>query len=58
MRTLVLTDVVSGWTERVALPVREPTLLVEGVSCVRRKVPFPLLGQDTDNEAHFSAKRY
>jgi len=44
VHTLVLTDVVSGWTECVALPVREQTLVVEGVSGVRRKLPFPLLG--------------
>jgi hypothetical protein len=32
VHTLVLTDVVSGWTECIALPVREQTLIVEGSS--------------------------
>jgi hypothetical protein len=53
VHTLVLTDVVSGWTECVALPVREQTLVVEGVRGVRRKLPFPLLGLDTDNDSAF-----
>lgn len=53
VHTLVLTDVVSGWTECVALPVREQTLIVEGVSGMRRKLPFPLLGLDTDNDSAF-----
>jgi hypothetical protein len=53
VHTLVLTDVVSGWTECVALPVREQTLVVEGVRGVRRNLPFPLLGLDTDNDSAF-----
>jgi len=53
VHTLVLTDVASGWTECVALPVREQTLVVEGVRGIRRKLPFPLLGLDTDNDSAF-----
>jgi hypothetical protein len=53
VHTLVLTDVASGWTECVALPVREQTLVVEGVIGIRRKLPFPLLGLDTDNDSAF-----
>ena len=53
VHTLLLTDVASGWTECVALPVREQTLVVEGVSGVRRKLPFPVLGLDTDNDSAF-----
>ena len=41
------------WTECVALPVREQTLVVEAVSGISRKLPFPLLGVDTDNDSAF-----
>jgi hypothetical protein len=53
VHTLVLTDVASGWTECVALPVREQTLVVEAITGLRRKLPFPLLGLDTDNDGAF-----
>src|SRR5215472_14789626 len=59
VHTLVLTDVASGWTECVALPVREQTLIVEGVSGMRRKLPFPLLGLETPiMTAHFLTTPY
>jgi hypothetical protein len=53
VHTLVLTDVVSGWTECVALPVREQALIVEAITGLRPKLPFPLLGLDTDNDSAF-----
>jgi hypothetical protein len=53
VHTLVLTDVASGWTECVALPVREQTLIVEAVTGLRPRLPFPLLGLDTDNDSAF-----
>ena len=53
MHTLVLTDVTSGWTECMALPVREQTLIVEAINGLRSRLPFPLLGLDTDNDTAF-----
>lgn len=53
VHSLVLTDVASGWTECVALPVREQALIVEAISGLRPKLPFPLLGLDTDNDSAF-----
>lgn len=53
VHTLVLTDVASGWTECLALPVREQSLVVEAVNAVRGRLPFPLLGLDTDNDSAF-----
>ena len=53
VHTLVLTDIVSGWTECIALPVREQALIVEAISGLRPKLPFPLLGLDTDNDSAF-----
>jgi Integrase core domain len=53
VHTLVLTDVASGWTECVALPVREQSLIVEAITAVGARLPFPLLGLDTDNDSVF-----
>jgi hypothetical protein len=51
--TLVLTDVCSGWTECVAMPVRNQSLIVEALSIVDEVLPFKLLGIDTDNDSAF-----
>jgi hypothetical protein len=53
VHTLVLTDIVSGWTECVALPVREQALIVEAINGLRGKLPFPLIGLDSDNDSAF-----
>lgn len=53
VHTLVLTDVASGWTECMALPVREQSLIVEAITAVQTCLPFPLLGLDTDNDSAF-----
>ena len=53
VHSLVLTDVASGWTECVALPVREQTLIVEAITGLRPRLPFALLGLDTDNDSAF-----
>ena len=51
--TLVLTDVASGWTECVALLVREGSLVVDGIERMRAAMPFSLRGIDTDNGSEF-----
>jgi hypothetical protein len=53
LHTLVLTDVASGWTECVALWRREQTVVVEALQAIRRRLPIPLLGLDTDNGSEF-----
>jgi hypothetical protein len=53
VHTLVLTDIASGWTECVPLIVREQSLVVEAISAVQGRLPFPLLGLDTDNDGAF-----
>ncbi|MDQ3257577.1 MAG: transposase [Acidobacteriota bacterium] len=53
VHTLVLTDVASGWTECVALPMREQALIVEAITAVQARLPFPLFGLDTDNDSAF-----
>jgi len=51
--TLVLTDVSSGWTECVAMPVRDQSVIVEALTVVDAVLPFELLGIDTDNDSAF-----
>jgi hypothetical protein len=51
--TLTLTDIATGWTECAPLLVREQTLLVAVLAEVRKAMPFPLLGFDTDNDSVF-----
>src|SRR5216683_1677756 len=53
LHSLVLTDIASGWTEAIAMVVREQTLVTESVSEVRRKLPFPVRGLDVDNDSAF-----
>jgi hypothetical protein len=43
----------TGWTECAPLPVREQHLLTEVLSEVRKRMPFALLGFDTDNDSVF-----
>ncbi len=53
VQTLTLTDIATGWTECAPLLVREQKLLTEVLSEVRRRMPFALLGFDTDNDSVF-----
>lgn len=53
VHSLVLTDVASGWTECVALPAREQTLVIEGFAQVRAELPFPIHGVNSDNDSAF-----
>jgi hypothetical protein len=53
VHSLVLTDIASGWTECVAMPVRDQTLIVEALSKVAGELPFAMLGVDTDNDSAF-----
>ncbi|MBB5696642.1 hypothetical protein FHS87_004716 [Roseomonas pecuniae] len=53
VQTLVLTDIATGWTECAPLLVREQVLVTEVLNEVRKVLPFPLLGFDTDNDSVF-----
>lgn len=44
VHSLVLTDIASGWTECVAMPVRNQSLVVEGLIKAASDLPFPMLG--------------
>ena len=56
VQTLVLTDIATGWTECAPLLVREQGLLTEVLTEIRKLLPFPLLGFDTDNDSVFMNK--
>lgn len=53
VHSLVLTDIASGWTDAIAMVVREQTLVTESVSEIRRKLPFTVRGLDVDNDSAF-----
>jgi hypothetical protein len=53
VHTLTLTDVASGWTECVALVVRDGALVAAALDELRKSMPFPLRGFDTDNGGEF-----
>ena len=53
VQTLTLTDIATGWTECAPLLFREQKLLTEVLSAVRKRMPFALLGFDTDNDSVF-----
>ena len=53
VHSLVLTDIASGWTECVAMPVRNQSLVVEGMTKAAFDLPFPMLGVDTDHDSAF-----
>jgi len=51
--TLVLTDIASGWTECIALLVRDAGLVVDALEHVYSLLPFRIRGVDTDNGGEF-----
>lgn len=53
VQTLTLTDIATGWTECAPVLVREQTLLAAVLGELRKVMPFPLLGFDTDNDSVF-----
>jgi hypothetical protein len=53
VHTLVLTDIASGWTECVAMPLRNQSLVVQAMCAAEAQLPFAMLGVDTDNDSAF-----
>ena len=56
VHTLTLTDIATGWTECVALRVREQMLICEAFDKVAVELPFPMLGIDSDNDSAFMSQ--
>jgi hypothetical protein len=53
LHTLTLTDVATGWTELVGLKGKGQIETVAGIGMAERRLPFKLLGLDTDNGSEF-----
>ena len=52
-QTLDLTDVQTGWTELAAVPNKAQVWVFEAIQQLRQRLPFPLLGLDSDNGSEF-----
>ena len=55
-QTLDLTDVCTGWTETEAVPNKAQVWVFEAIQTIRARLPFPLLGLDSDNGSEFVNK--
>jgi len=53
LNTLTMTDVWTGWTECLALPNKTQIAVSQAIQAVRPRLPFPLLGLDSDNGSEF-----
>jgi hypothetical protein len=53
VHSLVLTDIATGWTECLALLVREQNLIAQGFARAQTLLPFRMLGLDADNDSAF-----
>lgn len=53
IQTLNLTDVASGWTEPQAVKNKAQCHVFDGLQQIRARLPFPLLGIDSDNGGEF-----
>lgn len=51
--TLNATDVCTGWTEMYAVPTKAQKHVFAALGHIRLRLPFPLLGLDSDNGAEF-----
>ena len=51
--TLTLTDVATGWTQCRAVRNRAQKWTFEALKHLRKRLPFPLLGVDSDNGSEF-----
>lgn len=53
LNTLVLTDIVSGWTEFLPLLCKSSANVISGMNITMSLLPFQMLGVDTDNGSEF-----
>jgi hypothetical protein len=53
LNTLTATDIATGWTECLGLPNKTQFAVLEAIAELRRRLPFPLLGIDSDNGTEF-----
>jgi len=53
LNTLTCTDLSTGWTDVTALPHRSQEAVSKAIHLMRQRLPFPLLGIDSDNGSEF-----
>jgi hypothetical protein len=53
LNTLTCTDICTGWMALSALPQRSQQAVCEAIQQLRQRLPFPLLGIDSDNGSEF-----
>lgn len=53
LNTLTCTDICTGWTDVTALLHRSQQVVSEAIHRMRQRLPFPLLGIDSDNGSEF-----
>lgn len=53
VRSLTVTDVFTGWTENMALRNGAHRWVIEAMTTIETRLPFPLVGLDTDNGGEF-----
>jgi hypothetical protein len=61
LNTLTATDIATGWTECFLLRQRSQLAVTVALDQLRTRLPFPLLGIDSDNDSAFingTLKRY
>jgi hypothetical protein len=51
--TLTVTDIATGWTENRSVPSKEAKCVLRALESIADKMPFPILGVDSDNGAEF-----
>ena len=53
VHTLTVTDVFTGWTENMAIKNGAHRWVIEAMTQLEQRLPFPLVGLDTDNGGEF-----
>ncbi len=53
LNTLTCTDIATGWTDVTALPHRSQEAVSKAIHSMRQRLPFPLLGINSDNGSEF-----
>ena len=53
VHSLTVTDVFTGWTENMALKNGAHRWIIEAMTAIEARLPFPLVGLDTDNGGEF-----
>jgi IS30 family transposase len=51
--TLTVTDIATGWTENRSMPDKTAECLLAALNDIASKMPFPILGVDSDNGSEF-----